>query len=54
LGDEIKKQFGAEVEYIAGSGGVLDVNVDGGEIFSKAKSGHFPKADELIGLINAL
>jgi len=54
LGDEIKKQFGAEVEYIAGSGGVLVVNVDGGEIFSKAKSGHFPKADELIGLINAL
>jgi len=54
LGDAIKKQFNADVEYIPGSGGVLVVTVDGKEIFSKAKSGRFPEADELIRLINAI
>ncbi|MCK5323579.1 MAG: Rdx family protein [Desulfobulbaceae bacterium] len=54
MGDAIKKQFDADVEYIAGSGGVLVVTVDGKEIFSKAESKRFPETDELIRLINAL
>ena len=54
MGDAIKKQFSADIEYIPGSGGVLVVTVDGKEIFSKAESGRFPEADELIGLINTI
>ncbi len=50
----MKKQFSAEIEYIAGSGGVLDVTVDGKEIFSKTKTGRFPEAEELVGLIKSM
>ncbi len=45
------KALQAEVELIAGSGGVLDVVVDGIEVFSKKKAGHFPSAEELLALI---
>ena len=54
MGDEIKKVFGAEVQYIAGAGGILDVKVDGKEIYSKAKTGRFPEPEELVGLIKSL
>jgi len=54
LGAELAQQFKAEIDLVAGSGGVLDVVVDGTEIFSKRKAGHFPTIEELIPLITAL
>jgi len=47
----LQQKFNAEIELIAGSGGVLDVSVDGSEIFSKKKTGHFPTAEELYDLL---
>jgi len=54
LAAELTHAFKAEVNLIAGSGGVLDVVVDGKELFSKKKAGHFPSAHELILLIQQL
>lgn len=51
MGEELAKKFKAEIELLAGSGGELEVKVDGTEIFSKKKTGHFPTADELSSLI---
>jgi len=51
LGEILQEKFNAEIELIAGSGGVLDVSVNGSEIFSKKKNGHFPTAEELYDLI---
>lgn len=45
------KALAAEVELIPGSGGVLEVRVDGVEVFSKKKAGHFPTAQELLHLL---
>ncbi|MCJ7603470.1 MAG: Rdx family protein [Desulfobulbaceae bacterium] len=47
-------RFGAEVELIAGSGGVFDVVADGRNIFSKAAAGRFPENGEIVKLIEAL
>ncbi|MDD5757754.1 MAG: Rdx family protein [Desulfobulbaceae bacterium] len=51
MGDKLHEVLKAEIELIAGSGGVLDVAVNGSEIFSKKKTGHFPTAEELYTLI---
>ena len=51
MGEELAKKFETDVELIPGSGGALEVSVDGREIFSKKKIGHFPTADELSALI---
>ena len=37
----------AEVALLPGSGGVLEVRVDGELIFSRAQAGRFPEAKEL-------
>ena len=37
----------AEVALVPGTGGVLDVRVDGELIFSRAQAGRFPEAKEL-------
>jgi selenoprotein W-related protein len=37
----------AEVALLPGTGGVLDVRVDGELIFSRAQAGRFPEAKEL-------
>lgn len=44
--------LGVKAELIEGSGGVFDVEVDGAVIFSKAKEGRFPEADEIIAIIS--
>jgi len=54
LGDQLQSEFGAEVELIAGSGGVYIVAVDGQEIYSKAKSGRFPEPEEIIAIVKRL
>jgi len=51
MGDELKKDLGAEIELIAGSNGIFDVTVDGRMVFSKSEQGRFPQADEIISLI---
>jgi selenoprotein W-related protein len=48
---ELVEAFDADVEIIRGSGGVYDVVVDGGLIFSKKSEGRFPDAGEIVGLI---
>ena len=47
----MKEKLGAEVELIAGSGGVFEVVADGREIFSKKKAGRFPADGEIAGLL---
>ena len=51
MGADLEKHFGAEINLIAGSGGVFDVEVDGAEIFSKQQAGRFPELHEIIALI---
>jgi selT/selW/selH-like putative selenoprotein len=51
MGDELQKELGAEIELIAGGGGVFDITVDGNKIFSKFEKGHFPQPAEIISLI---
>jgi len=51
MGDDLKKDLGAEIELIAGSNGVYDVSLDGRMIFSKFEKGRFPETAEIISLI---
>lgn len=48
------KRFAAQVELIAGSGGVFEVVADGGKIFSKAAVGRFPDDGEIVRLIEEI
>jgi selenoprotein W-related protein len=52
LAASLKKSFGIDAELIRGSGGVFDVTLDGELIFSKHRSGRFPKNEEVVRLIN--
>ena len=54
LGEEVKENFGATVELIAGAGGVFDIAVDNKMVFSKGKTGRFPEPGEIVGLIKSL
>jgi selenoprotein W-related protein len=50
LAQELLTTFEAELSEVAlvpGSGGVLDVRLDGELIFSRAREGRFPEAREL-------
>jgi selenoprotein W-related protein len=51
MGEELKKNLGADIELVAGSNGIFDITVDGRMIFSKFKQGRFPQAGEVISLI---
>jgi len=53
LEEELKKKFSAQIELIAGSGGVFDVRVDDRNIFSKSRMGRFPQEEEIEQLIKA-
>ena len=53
LGDELKNNLGAEIELIAGSNGIFDINLDGEMIFSKFAKGRFPDPGEVVELIKA-
>jgi len=49
---ELKKAFpAAEVELVAGSGGIYDIEVDGDKVFSKHEAGRFAEPEEVISLI---
>jgi len=47
----LKKSLGAEVELIAGGGGVFDVVVDGRRIYSKHETGTFPDEGALVAIL---
>ncbi len=51
MGGELLKNFALDIEYIAGSGGIFDVAVDGRELFSKTKTGRFLEPAEIITLV---
>lgn len=40
-----------EVELIPGSGGIYEVSVDGGNVFSKKELNRFPEDGEIVKLI---
>ena len=50
---EIRKERDVEATFIGGSGGVLDVVLDGKLIFSKKKAGRWPEVRELVDQIPA-
>lgn len=51
---EIGHHDSAQIELLAGGGGVFDVRVDGNLIFSKHDQGRFPEPGEIAKLIEAL
>jgi selT/selW/selH-like putative selenoprotein len=51
MGDELKNEFNADIELVAGGGGVFDISLDGNTIFSKFEKGHFPQPEEIINII---
>jgi selT/selW/selH-like putative selenoprotein len=53
LGEELKKNLGAEIELVAGANGIFDISLDGKIIFSKLQKGHFPEPAEIIELVKA-
>ena len=51
MSDEVLKLGDHQVSFVAGSGGVFEVNVDGRMIFSKADRNRFPEPGEIAGFI---
>ncbi len=49
--DQLKNEFEASIELLAGSGGVFTVAVDDIEVFSKKKAAPFPTLSEITSLI---
>lgn len=45
------ESFGAEIELIASSGGVFEVELDGQLLFSKKQLGRFPNDGEIAGMM---
>ena len=50
---EIRKARDVEITFVEGSGGVLDVALDGQLIFSKKQVGRWPEVSELLAKIPA-
>jgi selT/selW/selH-like putative selenoprotein len=46
----LQDKYGAEVELVAGVGGVFEITVDGRLAFSKKQTGRFPTDDEIIAI----
>ncbi|NKB57714.1 MAG: hypothetical protein GKS00_15410 [Alphaproteobacteria bacterium] len=40
-----------EVELVRGGGGVFDIDLDGGRVYSKHATGRFPTDEEVRGLL---
>lgn len=45
---EISHEFGIEAALVKGATGVFDVAVDGKVIFSRHRTGRFPRAGEIV------
>jgi selT/selW/selH-like putative selenoprotein len=52
LADELRNNFATEAELFAEGNGIFDVVVDGKLVYSKHKTGRFPKAGEVSGILN--
>jgi selT/selW/selH-like putative selenoprotein len=52
LGDELKKNLGAEIELVAGSNGVFDISLDGNMIYSKFEEGRFPQTEDILSRVS--
>jgi len=50
---EVKDAFGIEPELVPGSGGIFNVELEKGLIFSKNDEGRFPNPGEIVRLIEA-
>ena len=53
LGEELKKEFDAEIKLIPSSGGVFEVIADAELLFSKKVLQRFPESGEVEELIKA-
>ena len=51
LGDELKKNLGAEIELVAGSNGVFDISLNGNMIYSKFEEGRFPQTEDILARV---
>ena len=51
LEEELKNEFGADVELVASDGGVYEITVDGKLVFSKKQLNRFPNDGEIVSLI---
>ena len=51
MGDELKKNLGADIELVAGGNGVFDISLNGKMIYSKFEQERFPQPDDIIKLI---
>ncbi|MCB2182947.1 MAG: Rdx family protein [Desulfobulbaceae bacterium] len=47
----MKKKYDADIELVASSGGVFEIEVDGKTLFSKKSLGRFPDDGEIVKLI---
>jgi len=47
----LDQEFGTSTTLIKGSGGVFEVKVDGGLVFSKAALGRFPNPGEVAATV---
>lgn len=45
---ELKRDFGAEAKLVPGRHGAFDVIIDGKTVFSKFKTGRFPRRGEVV------
>lgn len=54
MGEHLHKEFGAEIDLIAGGGGIFVVAVDGREIFAKSKEGRFPDFNEITTVVKGI
>jgi selenoprotein W-related protein len=47
----LQKELGLDATLMPGSGGVFDVMVNGGMIFSRSQMGRFPDTREIIQIL---
>ena len=53
MGEELKKEFGADIKLQSSFGGVFEVSVAEKLVFSKKSLGRFPEDGEIVGLVKA-
>lgn len=51
MAEDLKQEFGFDVELVQSSGGIFDVEYKGKTIFSKSESGRFPDLGEVPNII---
>tara|TARA_B100000674_G_scaffold482473_1_gene484966 strand:- start:676 stop:840 length:165 start_codon:yes stop_codon:yes gene_type:complete len=52
VSEEVLQHGEHQVDFVAGSGGVFDVNVNGRVVFSKTDHNRFPKPGEIASLLS--